>query len=123
MNFLRNLFGGGQSGGDGDKDGIYFYVRSNHSDEIIRLRLHRGNDLTLMDDGSGFFVRKVMVGQKSFNRIEGEFYFDRNRRFRSADLTGGELVEQADYDAYVAAQESAHADTAPDGDPNQPDES
>lgn len=101
MNFLKKLFGSG-SGPSGDP-GLYFYVKSNRSNEVIQVRLHRDNDLSQTDDETGYFVRKLIVGQKSFDRIEAEFYFDRAKHFVSAELTGGTLVEREDYDAYLAA--------------------
>jgi hypothetical protein len=105
MNLLKRLLGGGGTGGD--QDGVYFYVRVKRTGEVIRLRLHRFNDLSMSDDGESYYVRKLIVGQRSFDRIEAEFSFDKNRRFVAAELTGGELVEQADYEQYVAGQQSA----------------
>jgi len=107
VNLLRNLFGG-KGGRSGDPDGLYFYVRANGSREVIQVRLHRYNDLTLSDDEQNYFVRKVIVGHKSFERLEADFTFDKNRRFISCDVNGGELVDRAAYDAYLA-QEAASA--------------
>ena len=104
MNFLRKLLGGGANADD--KDGVYFYVRAKRTGEVIRLRLHRFNDLSLNDDGSSYYTRKVVVGQRSFDRIEIEFFFDKNRNFVSADVSGGTLVDRADYEAFLAGQAS-----------------
>ena len=100
MNFLKKLFGGGANAGD--KDGIYFYVRAKRTGEVVRIRLHRFNDLSASDDGSSYYTRKVVVGQRSFDRIEIEFFFDKNRNFVSADVSGGTLVDRADYEAFLA---------------------
>lgn len=103
MDFLRKLFGGG--GGRGaDGEGLYFYVRAAHTGEVIQVRLHRFNDLSLMDDQSHYYSRKVIVGQKSFDRIEAEFTFDKDRKFVTADVSGGELVDRAEFDAYLAQE-------------------
>lgn len=109
MGFLKRLFGGSQQSGS-DKDGLYYYFRANRSGEVIQVRLHRFNDLSQSDGGDGYYARKVMVGAKSFNRIEAEFTFDRNRKLVSCDVTDGEMVERADYDAYLA-QQSASTDS------------
>lgn len=105
MDFLKRLFGGGRRSG-GDAEGLYFYVRAQRTGEVIQVRIHRFNDLSLMDSDGGYFTRKVIVGTKSFDRLEAEFYFDRNRKFVSCDVTGGELVEREDYEAYLAGQAS-----------------
>lgn len=104
MDFLKRLFGGGDAMQGGDRDGLYFYVKANRTGEVIQVRLNRANDLSLIDSGEGYYARKVVVGQRSFDRIEAEFYFDRSRRFLSADVSGGELVDKTEYDAYQAQQ-------------------
>jgi hypothetical protein len=104
MDFLKKLLGGGRAP-SGDKDGIYFYVKVDQTGEVIQVRLNKANDLSMSDSG-GYFARKVIVGQRSFDRIEAEFYFDGRRQFTSADITGGELVDKSDYEAYLASQES-----------------
>lgn len=104
MNLLKKLFGGGGPSRSNDPSGMYYYVRSNRTGEVIQVRLNRENDLSLADDEQGYFVRKMIVGQKGFDRIEAEFHFDRARRFVSCDLTGGTMVEWEDYEAYLAQQ-------------------
>lgn len=103
MGLLRRLFGV-RGASRGDPDGLYFYIRARRTGEVIRVRLHRHNDLSQSEDMAGYFARKVVVGQKSFDRLEAEFHFDKDRRFLSADITGGELVDRADYEAYLAGQ-------------------
>jgi hypothetical protein len=103
MNLLKKLLGGGASR-PSDPSGMYYYVRSNRTGEVIQVRLNRENDLSLEDDEQGYFVRKMIVGQKSFDRMEAEFHFDRTRRFISCDVTGGTMVERDDYEIYLAQQ-------------------
>jgi hypothetical protein len=107
MNFLKRWFGGSGGMSRGDKEGVYFYIRAKRTGEVIQVRLNRSNDLSLTDSGDSYYVRKLAVGQRSFDRIEAEFFFDRNRNFVSADVTGGELVERADYEQYLADQSSS----------------
>jgi hypothetical protein len=102
MNLLKKLLGGGGASRSGDASGMYYYVRSDRTGEVIQVRLNRENDLSLGDDGASYYARKVIVGQKSFDRIEAEFYFDGARRFVSCDVTGGALVERDDYEQYLA---------------------
>ncbi len=113
VGFLKRLFGGGQSGGD--KDGLYFYFRADRSGEVVQVRLHRFNDLSLTDDGKGYYTRKVIVGPHSYERLEAEFMFDKNRNLQSCEVTGGEMVEQEHYEAYLAAQEAKSGADAASG--------
>lgn len=104
MGFLRKLFGSG--GSSYDRDGLYYYIRSKQTGEVIQVRLNRHNDLSENEGGDGFFTRKVIVGTKSFDRIEAEFNFDARRQLTSADITGGDLVERDAYDAYLTQRKS-----------------
>jgi hypothetical protein len=99
VNFLKRLLGGGSGG---DKDGLYFYIRAKRTGEVIRVRLNRFNDLSMTDNEDGYYVRKLIVGQRSFDRIEAEFFFSKERNFVSADVSGGEMVESDDYEQYIA---------------------
>ncbi|MFN8448923.1 MAG: hypothetical protein U0521_10100 [Anaerolineae bacterium] len=70
MDFLKRLFGGG-AGGE-DSAGLYYYIRLKGSGEVVRVRINRNNDLSLDDDGKGFWVHKVVMGTTSFQRAEVE---------------------------------------------------
>jgi hypothetical protein len=107
VDFLKKLFGGSSRITEGDPDGLYYYIRSNQTGEVIRVRLHRYNDLSQSDDEAGFFARKVAVGSKSFDRIEIGFTFDKKRQLTNADVTGGQLVGRDEYEAYLAGHGEA----------------
>ena len=101
MDFLRKLFGGEPR----DDSGLYFYIRSKRSGEIVRVRLDL-NQFTPLYEGdklTGYFVRKTVVGQRSFERMEAEFSFDANKRLIDKTVTGGEFVEREDW---VAQQQN-----------------
>ena len=112
MNFFQGLWDFVKSlwsadaprGRGGDPDGMYFYIQSDRTGEVIQVRLHRGNDLSYNDDFSGFYARKVLVGEKSFDRIEAEFSFDKGRRLINADIQGGVLADRATYESYLASR-------------------
>ncbi len=103
MNFLKRLFSGGGSVPPG---GMFFYIRSRRSGEIIQLRLDL-NQLTPEYENervSGYYTHKTLVGQRSFERLEAEFQFDPNKRLLEKTVSGGEFVTREDW---VAQQESA----------------
>ena len=47
-------------------------------------------------------MRKVIVGEKSFDRIEAHLTFDNKRQLSGSQIYGGELVDEAAYEAYRA---------------------
>lgn len=100
MDFLKRLFGGGAQ--SGDPVGMYYYVRPHGCEEIVRVRIDRNNDLSLNDDGT-FWVHKVVRGSKCRQQVEMDLYFDSSRRFREANLTHGDLVGEAEYQAWLEA--------------------
>jgi hypothetical protein len=79
--------------------GMYYYVKAHRSGEVIRVRINPHNDLSLTDDESGYFVRKVAVGARSFERVELEVTYDKHRSVVNIEVRGGTLVDQAAYEA------------------------
>lgn len=107
MNLLKKLFGGG--GGGFQQSGMFFYIRSRRSGEIIELRLDM-NQLTPDYENervSGYFTHKTLVGQRSFERLEADFHFDPNKRLVEKTVTGGEFVTREDF---IAQQETHQGD-------------
>jgi hypothetical protein len=105
MGFLKKIFGSGVNNSY-DRDGLYYYIRSKQTGEVIQVRINRHNDLSENESGDGFFTRKTIVGTKSFDRIEAEFYFDARRQLASTDITGGDLVDREAYEAYLSQRAS-----------------
>lgn len=109
MNFLKNLFGGGNSGQSADK-GLYFYVQPRGCEEVVEVRINPLNDLSTGDDG-GYFIRKTVRGNhRCFNPAEMTLYFGGNKTLTSQEISGGAFVTRADYDAWqvkLAAKQRA----------------
>jgi hypothetical protein len=89
MGFLDKLFGrrGPSAASDG---GIVRTVRCKRCGALITVRIDARNDLSL--NGDGYFVRKTLVDDRCFSRIELEMTFDSGRRELSCDVSGGEVV-------------------------------
>ncbi len=99
MDFLRRLLGGGQGSGRGADGGMYYYIRSRRSGEIVQVRL----DLNQLspeyenDRVVGYFTHKVVVGQHSFERMDADFRFDPNKRLVDKKVAGGEFVTREEW--------------------------
>lgn len=104
MDFLRRLFSGGGGGASDDPHGLYFYVRPNGCDEVVRLRVNRLNDLSQTDDGNGYWVHKVVRGVKCRQQVELDLYFDSNRKHNNTEAKGGVMVTVSDYEAWIGAE-------------------
>jgi hypothetical protein len=81
---LAGIFGGGGGAGQRVTDGgIYVRVKCDACGEIVQTRISPTSELSQSDDGSGYFVRKVLVGKQCFRPIEVQL--------RYADLRGKEI--------------------------------
>jgi hypothetical protein len=107
MDFLKKLFGGGNSGVERDDRSLYLYVQPLRCQDVLRVRIDMHNDLSLRDEGDGYWVRKLASsGNYKCNQVELTLYFDKNRRLDtdSTEIQGGKLVDRAAYDAWTASQ-------------------
>ncbi|MCL4249647.1 MAG: hypothetical protein KJ065_16000 [Anaerolineae bacterium] len=104
MDFLNRIFGGGSRGSSGDPDGLYYYVRPQGCDEVIRVRINRMNDLSLADDGKSYWVHKVVRGIKCRQTVDLNLYFDSNKRLTNTEIENGDLVDVSAYDEWMAQQ-------------------
>ena len=106
MNFLKNLFGGGENKNT-ERDGraLFVYVQPHRCDDIIRVRVDLNNDLSLNDENSGYWVRK-MASSSNYKcaHVELTLHFDQNRRLRETDIQGGRLATHEDYEAWTQQQ-------------------
>ena len=92
---LASLFGGGGSGAQQSRDGgIYVRVKCNACGEIVQARISPTSELSQSDDGSGYFVRKVLVGKQCFRPIEVQLrYADMRGKEIGREVRGGTSVE------------------------------
>ena len=92
MSFLKNLFS--STPAQPEKHYHTFNVKCRRCGEIIEGRVDLDNDLSLNDDGSGYIVRKGLIGgNRCFQQIEVELNFDSSRQLTEKTITGGTFVE------------------------------
>ncbi|HEY1015137.1 MAG TPA: hypothetical protein VGE07_20700 [Herpetosiphonaceae bacterium] len=91
MGFLDKLFGNRRPPAVSD-EGLQLLVRCDRCQALIRLRIDGRNDLSLNDEGDGYFVRKTLVDDRCFRRIELEMTFDLARRPTGHSIANGTLL-------------------------------
>lgn len=92
--FLRRLFGGGAADRRGGDGGIYIRVKCNACGEVVQARVSPTSELSAVDEGEGYFVRKVLVGRQCFRPIEVSLrYADLRGTEISREVIGGTSVE------------------------------
>ena len=93
---LAGIFGGGAAGSSkaSPDGGIYVRVKCDACGEIVQARISPTSELSQADDGSGYFVRKVLVGKQCFRPIEVELHYaDLRGKEISREVRGGVSVE------------------------------
>jgi hypothetical protein len=105
----KSLMGGGQAAQQG---GYVVYVRCRRCGEVIRTRINLSNDLSEDEDGN-YTIHKTLVGgaRRCYARLEMSLVFDSKRQLLSREVSGGEFVTEAEFDA-AAAEEVATAEEA-----------
>ena len=92
--FLSRLLGGGGGSSRSTDGGIYVRVKINACGEVVQARINPNSDLSQSDEGPGYFVRKVLVGQQCFRPIEVQLrYSDLRGTEISREVIGGTSVE------------------------------
>ena len=107
MGFLSKLFGSGRSQEtSGDPHGLHLYIKCAKCGEVIPVRVDKRNDLNREEGGAGpLLLRKEVMGSKRcFELIRIEIWFDASYAIVQADIKGGSLVSEAEYDAYMSEQ-------------------
>ena len=98
MGFLKRLFGGGEKEYV-DKQGIYFYVRCDNCGTITKVRADKQHDLNY-GDSSSYEWHKTIVDNKCFRRIQTVVYLDQHYNITNSEISGGEYVTEAEYEAW-----------------------
>ncbi|MCC7105306.1 MAG: hypothetical protein IT307_09205 [Chloroflexi bacterium] len=107
---LKKALGGSEPA---ERDaGHYFFVRCNHCGDCVRVRLNLATDLQqeFGDNSSGvagYFVRKIVIDQRCFQRIEAHLTFDVRRQELTRDIDGGTFVSREEYEQATAQKQSA----------------
>ena len=102
MNFLKNLFGGGNQSKDG---GYYVYVKPKMCQEVVRVRINMNSDLSQTDDMDGYWVRKVASATRCPFQAELTLHFNKSRKLVDREIENGEYVSEEDYLAFTGETE------------------
>jgi hypothetical protein len=83
----------------GDPNGLWFYVRCKRCGTVVRVRVHRYNDLNREEGPGVFLLHKEVMDSKCFQRMDAELWFDANYSIVEASISGGTLASTEEYEA------------------------
>lgn len=104
MDFLRRLFGGGET--RPPDNALHLYVRCTRCGSPVHVRIDMRNDLAAEygdDLIEGYRLVKEMMDARCFRLMRAELTFDRNRRELGRSIDGGEFITRDEYEHLVQA--------------------
>ncbi len=77
-------------------DALMARVRTDKRGEVIEVRLAKASEMSAVP--GGYFVRKTLVGPKTFDQAVLEVTTNRGYKVKNAVVDGGDLVPVAEWD-------------------------
>lgn len=96
----------------GDRRYYAIYVLSTRCREPIAGQVDLLNEVSLDDDGKGYYGRKVLHTSgknRCFGQVEVELWFDMGKRLLRQEVQGGRWLTPAEYAVELAQWEAAMA--------------
>jgi len=121
---LKSMLGlGGGGAGGGPDRGLYRYVRCNRCKDVVRVRINMANEVSELsdepeEDGGGitatnpaarYAITKGVVDSKCFRPMRLTILFDGRKNELEASVPGGEMVDQAAWEAARASRQQSGA--------------
>ena len=102
---LKQLLGGSSSGTgiSGDPYGLWFHFRCDKCGSVVRIRADRRNDLNREEGPGTYLLRKDVMDNKCFQLMSANIWLDDRHNVVSAEVHGGELISQEEYEAAQAS--------------------
>lgn len=109
---FRAIFGGQAAGQEKpkaprtpppDPDALWLHFRCSRCGSMVRVRAHKRNDLNRIEEENdlpgAFVLHKDVMDNKCFQLMHADIYFDASYQVVAAEVQGGELVSQEEYEA------------------------
>jgi len=96
---IRGLFAGAPSESAGDPYGIWLHFRCGKCGDVVRVRADRRNDLNREEGPGTFLLRKEVMDNSCFQLMKAEVWLDGNYNVVVAEVSGGELISEEEYQA------------------------
>ena len=122
---LKSMLGLGGGASSSPDRGLYWYVRCNRCQDVVRVRINMANEVSELDDGTDeeedggivatnpaarYVVVKGVVDSKCYRSMRLTVLFDgRKRELESSVEGGGEVVDQAAWEASQASKQRSGA--------------
>ena len=117
MGFLKRLFGSSNRPYV-DTQGVYFYVRCDNCNAVVRLRADKQHDLNR--EPNGFVWHKTIVDSRCFRPMRTVVHLDSGYHVTDVEIEGGHYISEAAYHAALAAP--APQDAVPDDNETETEE-
>jgi hypothetical protein len=121
MDALKSMLGLGGGAGSAADRGLYRYVRCNRCKDVVRVRINMANEVSELSDqpeedgaisapanpAARYSVTKGIVDSKCFRPMRLTILFDGRRREIESTVEGGEVVDEAAWEAAQAGRQQS----------------
>ncbi len=102
MGFLKKIADIFTTSGSSGAPAYWIYVQCDRCGEKIKTRVNLHSDLSIRyaekDDADTYFCRKMIIGnQRCFQKIEVEMTFDRNKKLKDRQISGGQFISEEEF--------------------------
>ena len=118
---LKSIFGLGGGAGQSADRGLYRYVRCNRCQDVVRVRISMSSEVSEISDepdedgdvrrpdnpAAKYAVTKGVVDSKCFRPMRLTILFDGRRRELESTVEGGEVVDEAAWEAARASRQQS----------------
>lgn len=119
---LKSMLGlGGGGAGQSVDRGLYRYVRCNRCQDVVRVRISMSSEVSEISDepdedgdvrrpdnpAARYAVTKGVVDSKCFRPMRLTILFDGRRRELESSVEGGEVVDEAAWEAVRASRQQS----------------
>jgi hypothetical protein len=126
MDALKSMLGLGGGVGSGPDRGAYWYVRCNRCQDVVRVRVNMANEVSELSDepdedagevapsnpNARYAINKGVVDSKCFRPMRLTILFDARKHEIESSVQGGEVVDQAAWEAVRASRQGSGAPPA-----------
>ncbi len=116
---LKSVLGLGGGGGSRPDRGLYWYVRCNRCQDVVRVRISMANEVSELSDEpdedggeiaatnpkARYAINKGVVDSKCFRPMRLTILFDGSKREIESSVQGGEISDEAAWEAARASRQ------------------
>jgi hypothetical protein len=106
LDAIKQLFEGGPGSASGrDPNAVHLYFQCDKCGAIVPVRVDKRHDLNREQGPGTYLLRKEVMDDECFQLMQATVWLDNGYNVVSADVSGGELISEEDYNEMTQQEE------------------